>query len=130
MTSPTDRAGPILIADDEPLLTELLEFRLRARGYDTVVAHDGRAALALFEQAAPAAVVLDAMMPVHDGMEVLRRIRAHATKGDVPVIMLSARRNEDDIVRALQDGANDYIVKPFLPEELMVRLQILLAGRA
>jgi len=123
-------SGPILIADDEPLLTELLEFRLRSKGYETVVAHDGRKALTLFKEHTPAAVVLDAMMPVHDGMEVLRRIRADEEQGDVPVIILSARRGEDDIVRALQAGANDYIVKPFLPEELTVRLQRLLAARS
>lgn len=120
---------PILIADDEPLLTEILEFRLRAKGYETVIAHDGREALARFEELNPAAVVLDAMMPVHDGMEVLRRIRASERAGDVPVIILSARRNEEDIVRALEMGASDYIVKPFLPEELLVRLKRLLDAR-
>lgn len=120
----------ILIADDEPLLTEMLDFRLRSKGFETVIAHDGREALALFETTQPSAVVLDAMMPVHDGMEVLRRIRASAQGKDVPVIFLSARRSEDDIVRALEAGANDYIVKPFLPEELMVRLQRLLAGKS
>lgn len=120
-------SGPILIADDEPLLTEMLEFRFRSKGYETIIARDGREAIARFEQTRPAAVVLDAMMPVHDGMEVLRRIRANEEFGDVPVIILSARRNEDDIVRALEMGASDYIVKPFLPEELMVRLQRLLA---
>jgi len=119
----------ILIADDEPLLTEMLGFRLRARGYQAVIAHDGREALARFEDARPAAVVLDAMMPVHDGMEVLRRIRASEAGGDVPIIVLSARRGEKDIVQALQAGASDYIVKPFLPEELMARLQRLLDGR-
>lgn len=120
----------ILIADDEPLLTEILQIRLQARGYETVIAHDGREALARFEEARPAAVVLDAMMPVHDGMEVLRRIRASDTAGTVPVIILSARRSEDDIVRALELGANDYIVKPFLPEELLTRLKRLLDTRA
>ncbi|ASJ90658.1 response regulator transcription factor [Porphyrobacter sp. CACIAM 03H1] len=120
---------PILIADDEPLLTEILEFRLRAKGYETVIAHNGREALARFEELNPAAVVLDAMMPVHDGMEVLRRIRARETAGDVPVIILSARRNEEDIVRALEMGASDYMVKPFLPEELLVRLKRLLDAR-
>lgn len=120
---------PILIADDEPLLTEILEFRLRAKGYETVIAHDGREALARFEELNPAAVVLDAMMPVHDGMEVLRRIRASETASDVPVIILSARRNEEDIVRALEMGASDYMVKPFLPEELLVRLKRLLDAR-
>ncbi|MBI1402243.1 MAG: response regulator [Porphyrobacter sp.] len=125
LSSPT-----ILIADDEPLLTEMLEFRLRAKGFQTIVAHDGREAIAKFAESRPAAVVLDAMMPVHDGMEVLRRIRGDAENGDVPVIFLSARRNEDDIVRALEAGASDYIVKPFLPEELVVRLNRFLAGRS
>ena len=72
-------ASPVvLIADDEPLLTELLEYRLGARGYQTVVAHDGREALAKLDEAEPQAVVLDMMMPVHDGFEVLRRMRASA----------------------------------------------------
>ena len=119
----------VLIADDEPLLTDLLEFRLGARGFTTVVARDGREALAKFEQDRPAAVVLDAMMPVHDGFEVLRRIRETYDAGEVPIIMLSARRSEADIVGALEAGANDYLVKPFLPEELLVRLGRLLAGR-
>lgn len=119
----------ILIADDEPLLTELLEYRLQAKGFQTVIARDGREALAQFEAVHPDAVVLDAMMPVHDGFEVLRRIRANHEFGDIPVIMLSARRSEADIVGALELGADDYIVKPFLPEELMVRLQRLLAAK-
>lgn len=123
-------SGLILIADDEPLLTEMLDFRLRSKGFETIIAHDGREALAKFDEAKPAAVVLDAMMPVYDGMAVLRQIRAKDDHGKVPVIMLSARRNEDDIVRALEAGADDYIVKPFLPEELMVRLQRLLALRS
>lgn len=119
----------VLIADDEPLLTEMLEYRLQAKGYETVVARDGREALSKFEAERPQAVVLDAMMPVHDGFEVLRRIRASYENNDVPIIMLSARRSEADIVGALELGASDYIVKPFLPEELMVRLQRLLAGK-
>ncbi len=120
----------ILIADDEPLLTEMLGFRLRARGYEPVIAHDGREALARFAEERPAAIVLDAMMPVHDGMEVLRRVRASDAGRDVPIIVLSARRGEQDIVQALQAGASDYIVKPFLPEELIVRMQRLLGARA
>lgn len=118
----------ILIVDDEPLLTELLAFKLRARGYEALVAHDGREALAIFDEAKPHAVVLDAMMPVHDGFEVLRRIRSSYDQGTVPVIMLSARRGEADIIGALELGADDYLIKPFLPEELMVRLNRLLAS--
>jgi len=116
----------ILIADDEPLMTELLEFRLSARGYRPVVAHDGREALAKFAEERPEAVVLDAMMPVHDGFEVLRRIRTGESNPDTPIIMLTARRGEQDVLAALELGANDYLVKPFLPEELMMRLGRLL----
>ncbi|TCJ38844.1 response regulator transcription factor [Parafrankia sp. BMG5.11] len=119
----------VLIADDEPLMTELLEFRLSARGYDTVVAHDGREALAKLDETNPAAVVLDMMMPVHDGFEVLRRMRASTQHAATPVIMLTARRGEADVVGALELGADDYLVKPFLPEELLVRLSRLLAGK-
>lgn len=119
----------VLIADDEPLLTELLEFRLGARGYKTVVAHDGREALAKLEAVQPNAVVLDMMMPVHDGLEVLRRMRANRLHAETPVIMLTARRGEADVVGALELGANDYLVKPFLPEELLIRLARLLAGK-
>ena len=119
----------VLIADDEPLLTELLEFRLGARGYKTVVAHDGRDALAKLEAVQPDAVVLDMMMPVHDGLEVLRRMRANRLHAETPVIMLTARRGEADVVGALELGANDYLVKPFLPEELLIRLARLLAGK-
>ena len=119
----------VLIADDEPLLTDLLEFRLGARGFATAVARDGREALSKIEEEVPSAVVLDAMMPVHDGFEVLRRIRETYDAGQLPVIMLSARRSEADIVGALEAGANEYLVKPFLPEELMIRLNRLLAGQ-
>ena len=119
----------VLIADDEPLLTELLEFRLGARGYETIVARDGREALAKLEQERPHAVVLDMMMPVHDGLDVLRRMRASSEHRSTPVIMLTARRSEADIVGALELGADDYLVKPFLPEELLVRLGRLLAGK-
>lgn len=121
-------SATVLIADDEPLLTDLLEFRLTARGYETVVARDGREALVRLEEIRPQAVVLDMMMPVHDGLEVLRRIRASERHAATPVIMLSARRGEADVIGALELGANDYLVKPFLPEELLLRLARLLAG--
>jgi len=116
----------VLVVDDEPLLTELLEFRLAARSYKAVVAHDGREALARLEDSAPDAVVLDAMMPIHDGFEVLRRMRASDAHARTPVIMLTARRGEHDIVGALELGANDYLIKPFMPEELLARLARLL----
>jgi DNA-binding response OmpR family regulator len=125
---PNFTPATILIADDEPLLTELLEFRLGARGYETVIARDGREALAKLDETMPQAVVLDMMMPVHNGLEVLRRMRASEVHAETPVIMLTARRGEADVVGALELGANDYLVKPFLPEELLIRLARLLAG--
>lgn len=125
---PNATPATVLIADDEPLLTELLEFRLGARGYETVIARDGREALAKLDETMPQAVVLDMMMPVHNGLEVLRRMRASELHAETPVIMLTARRGEADVVGALELGANDYLVKPFLPEELLIRLARLLAG--
>ncbi|MFN6934365.1 MAG: response regulator transcription factor [Tsuneonella sp.] len=125
---PNPTPAIVLIADDEPLLTELLEFRLGARGYETVIARDGREALARLDDSMPRAVVLDMMMPVHNGLEVLRRMRASKLHAETPVIMLTARRGEADVVGALELGANDYLVKPFLPEELLIRLARLLAG--
>ena len=116
----------ILVADDEPLMRDLLEVRLAQRNFQTVLAADGREALARLEDSAPDAVVLDAMMPVHDGFEVLRRMRASSEHADTPVIMLTARRGEKDIVGALEIGADDYLVKPFMPEELLARLSRLL----
>lgn len=116
----------ILICDDDPLLVDLLEYRLANRGYDVVVARDGSEAVALLEQDIPDAIVLDAMMPVIDGYEVLRRVRENEKTANTPVLMLTARRQEQDIVGALELGASDYLVKPFIPEELMARLSRLM----
>ena len=116
----------VLVADDEPLMRELLEFRLGQRDFQVVTAADGRETLARLEDSEPDAVVLDAMMPVHDGFEVLRRMRASDRHAKTPVIMLTARRGEKDVVGALELGANDYLIKPFMPEELLARLKRLL----
>jgi DNA-binding response OmpR family regulator len=112
----------ILICDDDPLLVDLLEYRLAARGYAVVVAEDGGKALRRLQEMRPDAVLLDAMMPVIDGYEVLRQIRENPETARIPVIMLTARKQEQDIVAALELGANDYLVKPFIPEELIARL--------
>jgi DNA-binding response OmpR family regulator len=116
----------ILICDDDPLLVELLEFRLGARGFDTASAADGEQALERATALRPDAIVLDAMMPVHDGYEVLRRLREDPDLRATPVVMLTARRQERDIVSALELGASEYMVKPFIPEELVTRLARLL----
>lgn len=112
----------ILVCDDDALLVDLLEFRLAARGFVVLVARDGREAMETVEREKLDAVVLDAMMPVIDGYEVLRRLRANPATAGLPVVMLTARKGEQDIVTGLELGANDYMVKPFIPEELIMRL--------
>ena len=118
----------ILVCDDDELLTELLQFRLEAKGFDVTVAGDGREALNSIRLAQPDAVVLDAMMPGIDGLEVLRQLREDAATRDIPVIMLTARKGERDIVDALRLGASDYLGKPFIPDELSARLVRLLTA--
>jgi len=115
-------AKRILVCDDDEMLVDLLHYRLEARGFDVLVARDGGQALALAESELPDAIVLDAMMPVMDGHAVLRRLRETQETRAIPVIMLTARRQERDIVGALELGANDYLLKPFIPEELITRL--------
>lgn len=112
----------ILVCDDDPLLIDLVQYRLAARGYAVAIARDGGEALERLKEQTPDAIILDAMMPVVDGYELLRRIREEEATAKVPVIMLTARRQERDILGALQLGADDYMVKPFIPEELVARL--------
>ncbi|WP_274627698.1 response regulator transcription factor [Arvimicrobium flavum] len=119
----------VLICDDDPLLRELIDFRLRAKGYDVIKAADGAEALAMAQSERPDVVVLDAMMPKSDGFEVLVRLKGDQRLCAVPVIMLTARKHERDIASALQKGADDYLVKPFIPEELLARLSRVLARK-
>jgi DNA-binding response OmpR family regulator len=120
----------ILICDDDPLLIELMSFRLKAKGFDVITASDGEEALAKLVSEQPSLIVLDAMMPRLDGFEVLSRMKGDGAVSHIPVIMLTARKGEKDIVSALERGADDYLVKPFIPEELLARLSKLLARQA
>ncbi len=122
-------ATKVLICDDDPLLLELMEFRLRAKGYEVIKAVDGAEALARAAGDEPDIIVLDAMMPKSDGFEVLARIKSDRLLSGTPVIMLTARKGEKDIVSALEKGADDYLVKPFIPEELLARLARLVARK-
>lgn len=112
----------VLVCDDNPLLLDLLDFKLGARGYEVRRATDGLQALDQLAKRLPDVVVLDAMMPGIDGFEVLRRIKEDDGLRSVPVIMLTARKQERDIVTALGMGASDYLGKPFSPEELVARI--------
>ncbi len=118
----------ILVCDDDDLLVALLEHRLEGHGFEVLVARDGGEAVAVAAEQRPDAIVLDAMMPVMDGHEVLRRLRSRDETASIPVIMLTARKQERDILSALELGARDYLVKPFIPEELITRLNRLIEG--
>jgi two-component system OmpR family response regulator len=119
----------ILIVDDDPHIREVLTFALGKAGMDTREAEDGEDALAAVEKWNPDLVVLDINMPRLDGIEVCRRLRA---KGDVPVLFLSSRDDEIDRVVGLELGADDYVVKPFSPREVVARVNAILkrGGRA
>ena len=116
----------ILVCDDDEMLVDLLVYRLEGRGFEVLVARDGGQAITLAESERPDAIVLDAMMPVMNGEQVLRQFRSNEANRSIPVVMLTARRQERDIVGALELGANDYLIKPFIPEELISRLNRLL----
>lgn len=117
----------VLIADDDALLRGLLQHKLAADGHLVLVAEHGGEVLDLVRDQRPDLVVLDAMMPVMDGFEVLRRLKADPDAASVPVIMLTALRREADVVGGLQLGAADYLVKPFIPDELLERVRRLAA---
>lgn len=110
----------VLAVDDDPAILRTLSINLRARGYDVETARDGRSALQVVDERVPDAVILDLGLPDLDGVTVLRRLRAFT---QVPVVVLSARHESDDKVEALDEGADDYVTKPFDTEELFARLR-------
>jgi DNA-binding response OmpR family regulator len=120
----------VFVADDDPLLLGLLEHKLKGAGYRVETAEDGQAALIGIGRARPDAVVLDALMPVMDGFETLRRLQADPLLRRTPVVMLTALRQEEHVLNALKLGAADFIAKPFSPDELLARLSRLLRRAA
>lgn len=126
MANGTPTARPILIVDDDPKIVRLVRAYLEREGYGTVTASDGPAALAAIEDERPALVVLDLMLPGLDGRAVIRAVRREPD-GDVPIIVLSARGGTLDRIAGLEDGADDYLPKPFSPAELVVRVRRILA---
>ncbi|WP_256077299.1 response regulator transcription factor [Massilia sp. YIM B04103] len=115
----------ILVIEDDEHIGQILIYMLERQGYRTLLAADGLAARKAIEEASelPSLVLLDVMLPYIDGFEVVRLIRACPEWKDVPVLMLTAKHTEQDIVRALDAGANDYVVKPFQPNELLARVR-------
>jgi DNA-binding response OmpR family regulator len=113
----------VLIADDDPDILMLVRFRLERAGYEVVSAPDGQAALDLALAREPDLAVLDVMMPRLDGYEVTRELRRHEATRGMPVILLTARVQEADVQRGIEAGADDYVPKPFSPQELGARVQ-------
>lgn len=117
--SPTE----ILIVEDEPSIAEVVSLYLKRAGYQVTSLNDGKTALKRLEQHMPDLLVLDLMLPGIDGLAITRWVRDHS---DLPIIMLTARRAEGDRIAGLEMGADDYVVKPFSPQELVSRVRAVL----
>ena len=112
-----------LIVDDDLALADVVSFTLRRAGFEVITAHDGQAALERWQTESPDIIILDLNLPKLDGLQICQRVRATS---ETPIIILSVRGDEDDIVRGLQIGADDYIVKPFSPRQLVARVEAVL----
>ena len=115
-------SAKLLLVEDDPALAELLEYRFRNEGYRVRVTADGDEALMMAAEEVPDLVILDWMIEGTSGIEVCRRLRRDKETAHVPVIMLTAREAEDDRIRGLETGADDYLTKPFSPRELLARV--------
>ncbi len=116
----------ILVVEDEAALAEVLRYNFEGEGFRVTVAPDGRTAMEKLEESPPDLVVLDWMLPEVTGLEICRTMRRRPELRDVPVIMLTAKGEEHDRVRGLDAGADDYVVKPFSPKELVARVRAVL----
>lgn len=118
----------LLIVEDDLALSDVLAFTLRRAGFTVALAYDGVAALAAWQKEPPDLIVLDLNLPKLDGLSVCRQVRAHS---DIPIIILSVRGGDEAVVKGLELGADDYVVKPFSPSQLVARVKALLrrAGR-
>ncbi len=113
----------LLVVDDDLDLADVVSFTLRRAGFETLLAYDGQTALDRWQSESPDLIILDVNLPKLDGTKVCQKIRQ---KSDTPIIMLTVRGDEDDIVRGLEIGADDYIVKPFSPRQLVARVEAVL----
>ncbi len=116
----------IVIADDEEDITELLSYSLRKEGYEVIVAHNGKDALAQVLQHLPSLILLDVMMPIMSGLETCAAIRANALAQHIPIMLITARAEDYSQIAGLEAGADDYVIKPIKPHVLLSRIQALL----
>jgi DNA-binding response OmpR family regulator len=133
VTEPDEQANlntpVVLVADDDEDILELVTFRLERSGYTVVQARDGEEAWNLAQAQPPDLAVLDVMMPKLDGFELTRRMRAKPETEQVPIILLTARAQDADVQQGFDAGADDYLRKPFSPQELRARVQAILGRR-
>ncbi len=120
----------ILVVEDDPRSFRLLEFRLKSQGHQVIGAVDGGEALKVASKEKPDLILLDIMIPVTDGFQVLRKLKSQEETKNIPVIMLTARSQEKDIVDGIEAGAVDYVTKPFSSAELIARVNRALAPRS
>ena len=113
----------ILVVDDELHIRKILQFQLEKHGYKVIAAENGEVALQLVRRESPDLILLDLMMPRLDGFEVCKRIRGNFQTSQIPIIMLTAKSDLPDKIKGLRDGANDYLIKPYSNEELLLRVQ-------
>lgn len=116
----------ILVVEDEPDIVELVSYNLRQAGMAVEAAEDGEAALEMAEQSRPNLIILDLMLPGIDGLEVCRLLKQRASVRGIPVLMLTSKAEEVDRIVGLELGADDYVVKPFSPRELVLRVKAIL----
>jgi len=116
----TGGRGRVLVVDDDPALAEMLTIVLRTEGFESLVCSTGDKALGAFHEFRPDVVLLDLMLPGKDGIDVCKEIRAES---GVPIVMLTAKSDTVDVVVGLESGADDYVVKPFKPKELVARIR-------
>lgn len=116
----------ILVIEDEPDIAEIVRYNLEQAGFEVTVTEDGETGLALAREDPPALVVLDLMLPGMDGLDVCKILKQDAATRDVPVLMLTARKDEVDRIVGLELGADDYVVKPFSPREFVLRVRAIL----
>jgi DNA-binding response OmpR family regulator len=127
--APSDAQPLILAADDDEDILKLVTFRLERSGYTVLQARDGEEALRLAHERRPDLAVLDVMMPKIDGYELVRRLRAEAATSGMKIILLTARAQDTDVEEGFEAGADDYLRKPFSPQELRARVQAILGRR-
>lgn len=119
----------ILVAEDDPVTLRFLSTLLEDQGYAVLAAEDGHRAHELAVRRRPDLIVTDLLMPYEDGFELIRRLRSEPALSRTPILILSTRSREEDIVEGLQEGADDYVIKPFRAREFLVRIRKLLERR-